>query len=217
VLHRDVDDPVAPLLRVDRAFGPGRRTVAAHVRHIVEPERPPVISAEASISVAPRALVPRATFRSCRRGSGRPVLPASRDALCTFVAPAVHRSVLRPSGDPWFACQPRGLPAPSGGGPRRDDLAIVPVGLPDRVSRPSSAPGIHTRLSDLAASPPCRFPRMRRLHPFGVATAGRLRRLVRSLLLAFQPLGAMRNVQTASETVKPAFPQVTPRMRRSNV
>jgi len=45
------------------------------------------------------------------------VLLASRDALRTFAAPAVHRPVLRPSGDPWFACRPRGLPAPSGGGP----------------------------------------------------------------------------------------------------
>jgi len=74
------------------------------------------------------------------------VLPTSRDVVRTFAAPAVHRPVSRPSDGPWFARRPRGLPAPSGGGPPTDDLAIVPVGLPDRVSRPSSAPGDPTRL-----------------------------------------------------------------------
>src|SRR4029079_5145189 len=115
----------------------------------------------------------------------------------TFAAPAVRRPVLRPSGDPWFACGPRGLPAPSGGGP--------PTGRsrdrPGRVAGSGLAtllgPGDPTRLSDLAASLPCRVPgrtvSIRSVSP----PLGRLRCLVRSLLLAFQPLGAMRNVPTA--------------------
>ena len=170
-----------------------------------------------SVPFSPSGSSAPGDVRAWRRGSGRPVVGAPRGARITFAAPAGRRPVLRPTHGP-VVRGPTSRPVCALGRrtPDGPDLAAFPSGCRFEP-RGSPRRGDPSRPSDLAASLPFRFPTSalpRR--PVLPPTAG-YRRFVRSLLPAFRPLGAMRNVPTAPRGVNPTFSQVTCRMRRSRV
>ena len=162
VLHRDLDDALAPLFRVDRTLG----TRAAHLRrssrrHIVEPE-------ETAGGLPPKRSTRRGPSGSGAPGdvlgpdgeSGRPAGGSPRGAPSRLRRPAVPpiglATVRRLRGPRARASRP--CPRPGRRTPTGSALRSSPVGSPDRVLRPSPAPGDPTRPSDLAASLPSAVP-----------------------------------------------------------